>query len=87
MATLRNSAGDTLTGRRLTWASSAPEIATVSSAGLVTVLAAGQTIISASSEQRVGLARLVVQEDFNLPLPGGRHWLLLTEVGTPTRRS
>jgi murein DD-endopeptidase MepM/ murein hydrolase activator NlpD len=83
-ATVRNSAGQTLAGRTVEWASSAPEIAVVSSAGLVTALAPGQTTIRAYSDQRVGFARVVVQEDFTLPLPGGRHWLLLTEVGTPT---
>ncbi len=84
VATVRNSAGQMLAGRTVDWASSAPEIAVVSSAGLVTALAPGQTTIRAYSDQRVGFARVVVQEDFTLPLPGGRHWLLLTEVGTPT---
>jgi Bacterial Ig-like domain (group 2)/Peptidase family M23 len=84
VATVRNTAGQTLAGRTVDWASSAPDIAVVSSAGLVTALAPGQTTIHAYSDQRVGFARVVVQEDFTLPLPGGRHWLLLTEVGTPT---
>jgi len=84
VVTVRNSAGQALAGRTVDWASSAPEVAVVSSAGLVTALAPGQTTIRAYSDQRVGFARVVVQEDFTLPLPGGRHWLLLAEVGTPT---
>jgi murein DD-endopeptidase MepM/ murein hydrolase activator NlpD len=84
VATVRDSAGRTLAGRTVNWASSAPEVASVSSGGQVTALAAGQTTIRAYADQRVGFARIVVQEAFTLPLPGGRHWLLLTEVGTPT---
>jgi murein DD-endopeptidase MepM/ murein hydrolase activator NlpD len=84
VVTLRNSAGQPIAGRTVDWASSAPEVAAVSSAGLVTALAPGQTTITAVIDQRAGVARVVVQEDFTLPLPGGRHWLLLTEVGTPT---
>lgn len=84
VATVRDSAGRTLAGRTVNWASSAPEVASVSSGGQVTALAAGQTTIGAYADQRVGFARIVVQEAFTLPLPGGRHWLLLTEVGTPT---
>jgi murein DD-endopeptidase MepM/ murein hydrolase activator NlpD len=84
VATVRDSAGRTLAGRTVNWASSAPEVAAVSTAGLVTALAPGQTTIHAYADQRVGFARIVVQEAFTLPLAGGRHWLLLTEVGTPT---
>jgi murein DD-endopeptidase MepM/ murein hydrolase activator NlpD len=84
VATVRGSAGQTLAGRTVNWTSSAPEVAAVSSAGLVTALAPGQTTITAYRDQRIGLARIVVQEDFSLPLPSGRHWLLQTEVGTPT---
>jgi murein DD-endopeptidase MepM/ murein hydrolase activator NlpD len=84
VATVRDSAGETLAGRTITWASSAPEVAVVSPAGVVTALAPGQTTISAYSDQRIGFARVVVQQGFSLPLPGGRHWLLMTEVGTPT---
>jgi murein DD-endopeptidase MepM/ murein hydrolase activator NlpD len=84
VATVRDAAGQTLAGHTVDWASSASEVAVVSSAGLVTALAPGQTTISAYLDQRIGFARVVVQEDFSLPLLSGRHWLLLTEVGTPT---
>jgi murein DD-endopeptidase MepM/ murein hydrolase activator NlpD len=84
VATVRDSAGQTVSGRTVNWASSAPEVAVVSPAGLVTALAPGRATISAYTDQRIGFARIVVQAAFTLPLPGGRHWLLLTELGTPT---
>jgi murein DD-endopeptidase MepM/ murein hydrolase activator NlpD len=84
VATVRDAAGQTVSGRTVNWASSDPVVAVVSSAGLVTALAPGQTTISAYTDQRIGSARVVVQADFSLPLAPGRHWLLLTEVGTPT---
>ena len=48
--TTRNAAGSELTGRAVTWSSAAPGVATVSSTGLVTALAAGATQIIATSE-------------------------------------
>jgi len=82
VATVRDGDGRTLTDRTIGWVSGAPEIATVSSTGTVTALAAGVATITAHSEPGIGFARVVVQEDFRLPLPAGR-WLLRTEVGTP----
>jgi hypothetical protein len=46
--------GDTLRGRIVVWASSDPGVATVSTKGLVTVLSAGATEISAASEAVAG---------------------------------
>src|SRR2546426_243684 len=48
-ATLKDAAGNTLTGRPVTWASSAAAVATVSASGLATGLVAGPATISASS--------------------------------------
>lgn len=57
----RASDGSVLTGRVVTWSSSAPTRATVSNAGVVTGIATGDTvIISATSEGIVGTARVVV---------------------------
>jgi hypothetical protein len=81
-ATVRDADGRTLTDRTISWVSAAPEIATVSSAGMVTGVAAGSATITAHSEAGVGFARVVVQEDFRIPLPAGR-WLLRTEMGSP----
>src|SRR6267378_633453 len=50
--TLTNTAGDTLTGRTVTWATSSPAVAAVSATGLVTGVAAGSATIMATSEGR-----------------------------------
>lgn len=52
--------GGTLTGRAVTWNSSAPAIATVSASGVVTGVAAGAATITATSEGRVGQAAVTV---------------------------
>jgi hypothetical protein len=69
----RDSSGAALTGRTITWTSRTPSIATVSSTGVVTGVAAGTTFIVASSEGRtdsvqvaIGLPNLVV-ESISLP--------------------
>jgi F5/8 type C domain/Bacterial Ig-like domain (group 2)/Right handed beta helix region len=59
-ATLKDSAGNTLTGRSVTWASSAPAAATVSPVGFVNGLATGAVTISAASEGQSGSAALSV---------------------------
>jgi murein DD-endopeptidase MepM/ murein hydrolase activator NlpD len=82
VATIRDAEGRALTGRAITWISGNPTVASVSAAGVVHALDAGIATISAVSDPGLGLARVAVQEDVRLPLPGGRHWLLLTERGT-----
>jgi alpha-tubulin suppressor-like RCC1 family protein/uncharacterized protein YjdB len=57
-ATLKDSAGATITGRTVTWSSSDTAKATVSGTGLVTAKAAGNAILTASSEGRVGTATI-----------------------------
>lgn len=57
---LRDAAGNVLTGRVVTWTSSAPAIASVGSDGLVTALAPGSATITATSEGRQGSAVLTV---------------------------
>jgi CubicO group peptidase (beta-lactamase class C family) len=59
-ATARAADGSTLAGRTVTWASSNNAVATVSSAGLVTSLAAGSTNITATSEGQTGSVALTV---------------------------
>jgi uncharacterized protein YjdB len=59
-ATPRDSAGATLTGRVVTWASSASGVAMVSSGGLVTAVAAGSATITATSEGISGTATVTV---------------------------
>ena len=59
-ATTRDANGAVLTGRALTWSSDNTSVATVSSAGLVSSLAAGTAHISATSEGKSGSATLTV---------------------------
>jgi uncharacterized protein YjdB len=59
-ATLKDANGATLTGRTVTWSSSSTGIATVSSTGLVTGVAAGSVTITATSEGKSGTASVTV---------------------------
>ena len=59
-ATTKDSAGNVLTGRVVTWASSAPAVATVSASGLVTGAAAGSATLTATSEGKNGTATVAV---------------------------
>lgn len=79
VATLRDSAGTVLTGRSVTWTSSNPAIATVSSGGVATGVAAGTATITATSEGRSGSATLTV----TVPAPAP----VATVTLTPTTAS
>ena len=59
-ATTKDSAGTVLTGRVVTWSSSAPGVATVSASGLVTAVAAGSATITATSEGKSGTSAITV---------------------------
>ena len=52
--------GNVLTGRPIAFASSAPSIAMVSGGGVVTAIAPGNAVITATSEGKVGTADIVV---------------------------
>jgi uncharacterized protein YjdB len=56
----KDAAGNTLTGRTVTWASSNTAVATVSGSGLVTGNAAGSATITATSETVSGTAAVTV---------------------------
>ena len=59
--TVKDAAGNVLTGRVVTWSSSNPSKATVnSSTGLVTGVDSGSTTITATSETKTGTATVVV---------------------------
>ncbi|WP_439642058.1 beta strand repeat-containing protein [Gemmatimonas sp.] len=60
--TVRNPAGVNLSGRTITWTSANPLVATVSSAGIVSAVGAGTTVISAESGGRIAEANVVVIE-------------------------
>jgi len=64
-ATLKDGHGAVLTGRTVSWSSSAPNVATVSSTGVVTGVAGGSAVISASSEGKTGSL------PFQVTTPGG----------------
>lgn len=53
-ATPKDGHGLVLTGRTITWSSSAPNVASVSSSGVVTAVSAGTAVINATSEGVVG---------------------------------
>ncbi len=59
-AELRSGAGAVLAGRPVEWSSSAPAVASVNSAGVVSAIAAGSATITATSEGRSGSASLAV---------------------------
>jgi hypothetical protein len=56
----KDSAGQPLTGRTATWATSDPRVATVSGTGLVTGVAAGLATITATSEGQEGTSSVTV---------------------------
>src|SRR5437763_1511981 len=60
VATLKDANGNALAGRVITWVSSNPGAATVSSTGLVTAATVGATTITATSEGQSGTATVSV---------------------------
>jgi len=68
-STLKDAAGNVLTGRSVAWSSSSPSVASVSSTGLVTALNAGSTNIVATSEGKSGSAALSVTAPTPPPPP------------------
>jgi Bacterial Ig-like domain (group 2)/Regulator of chromosome condensation (RCC1) repeat len=80
-AVLTDADGNVLTGRDISWTSAAPELAEVSSAGLVTALAAGDVGILASSEGRHGTSATVVRVRFSAVVIAYDHTCALTESG------
>ncbi len=63
-AATKDALGNTLTGRAVTWSSSAEGVATVSSTGLVSAVAIGKATITGTSEGKPGTAEIVV-----IPVP------------------
>lgn len=72
LATLKDGHGTVLTGRTITWSSSAPNVATVSTSGVVTGVAGGSAMISASSEGITGSLA------FTVNAPGGVNTVTVT---------
>jgi len=61
-ASVRDSAGATLAGRTVTWASANDNVATVTGAGVVTGVAAGQATITATAEGKQAAAVVTVRQ-------------------------
>ena len=59
-AITKDAGGQTLTGRAVSWSSSASSIATVSTSGVVTAVAVGTAVITATSEGKSGTATTFV---------------------------
>ena len=59
-ATPKDAAGNTLTGRPVTWASSSPSVATVSNTGQVAGVTQGSATITATSESKSATAAINV---------------------------
>jgi len=57
----RDASGQPLGGRTVTWSSNRPEVATVTSTGIVAAVSPGTATITASSEGRSGTATIVVE--------------------------
>ncbi len=59
-ATVKDAQGNALSGHSVDWSSSSSSVVTVSSAGLVTAVAAGSATITATSEGKSGTAQVTV---------------------------
>jgi uncharacterized protein YjdB len=70
-ASPKDATGNVLTGRAVTWASSAPAVAQVTANGFVVGLTAGTANITATSEGIVGTAALTVQAASGPPVIAG----------------
>ena len=69
VVTLKDATGHALTGRTVGWTSSAPNVASVSSAGVVTALSGGTATITATSEGQSGSISLTVTAPPPPPAP------------------
>ena len=67
-ATMRDNAGNIVTDRTVTWTSTAPNVATVNSSGLVTAIEDGIATVSAGADQRSATATIRVLGPCNTAL-------------------
>src|SRR6266496_3833718 len=81
-ATLKDSAGRTLSGRTITWSSDSASVATVSASGLVTAVKAGTATIRATSEGKSGTAVVTVTTPGSGGVPQAGHVFIVTEENT-----
>lgn len=81
-ATLKDANGGPLTGRTVTWGSSATAIATVGASGLVSGVASGTATITATSEGKNGTTALTVTAVAPPPPPGGSVLLAAGDISS-----
>jgi hypothetical protein len=79
-ATLKDAAGNVLTGRTVGWASSNPAVATVTAGGLVTAVAAGAATVTATSEGQSGAAAVTVAAPVTPPSGGASCSALVADL-------
>ena len=86
-ALLRDSQGNVLTGRSVTWSSNDAALATVAGGGLVTGVAAGTATIVASAEGKTGVASVAIVANGPVPVASISISGAVTSltVGTTTR--
>ena len=70
-ASALDAAGNVLTGRTITWSSSAPAVATVSASGLLTAVTVGTATITATCEGKSGAAAITVGQGGVVGATGG----------------
>ena len=85
-ATLKDSAGNPLSGRTVTWTTDGAAVATVNGTGLVRGIAAGSATITATSEGKSGTATITVTTPPPPPPPTAAS-CLLTQAGPTTTLS
>jgi uncharacterized protein YjdB len=73
-ATVKDASGNVLSGRTITWTTSAPLIGSVNTLGVVTGLLAGTTTITATSEGKSATATVTVATVVTPPTGGGGTW-------------
>ncbi|MEM1347412.1 MAG: Ig-like domain-containing protein [Myxococcota bacterium] len=81
--TLFDADSNVLTGRAVTWSTSAPSIATVDSSGVITAVAQGRAVVTAASEGKTAEVEVVVAVKFRHIEPGGSQTCGIT-LGTNT---
>jgi uncharacterized protein YjdB len=85
-ATLLDASGSPALNRTVTWNSSSPAVAMVSSTGLVTGLAVGTAVITATSESKSGNVTITVVQPTvaSITISGNNSSLLLTQTSALT---
>src|SRR3989454_8417892 len=86
-AKTEDAAGNVLTGRAVTWASSNTVVATVSATGLVTGVAVGSATITATAEGKNGTAAVTVTVPPPVPVAAGAVAPATVLVGVTVQRT